>query len=83
MLDLSAQKTIDKEDEKLKNLKDEFGDEVYNAVTTALWELDEYNPSGKYPISELWNFKEGRKAPLREGISYLLKQLKLQTRRGS
>ncbi|XP_021828616.1 factor of DNA methylation 5-like [Prunus avium] len=76
--------TIDEGDEKLKKLKDEFGDEVYNAVTTALLESKEYNSHhGRYTVSELWNFKQGRRASLKEGVSYLLKQLKLQKRRRS
>ncbi|GKA12390.1 protein involved in de novo 2 [Tanacetum coccineum] len=31
------------------------------------------NPSGAYVTSELWNFAEGRKATLQEGVTYLLK----------
>ncbi|XP_058185670.1 factor of DNA methylation 4-like isoform X2 [Rhododendron vialii] len=72
---------IDKEDEKLKTLKEEYGNEVYEAVTTALIEMNDYNPSGRYVVYELWNFKEERKSTLKEGVSYLLKQLKLYKRR--
>ncbi|XP_062015610.1 factor of DNA methylation 4-like [Rosa rugosa] len=68
---------IDEEDEKLASLKNELGDEVFQAVVTALIELNEYNPSGRYSIKELWNYKEGRKATLKEGASYILKQWKL------
>ncbi|WJX74433.1 hypothetical protein P8452_58087 [Trifolium repens] len=67
---------LDEENEKLRSLKDDFGDEVYDAVVTALKELNEYNPSGRYSIAELWNYKEGRKASLKECVSYLLKQYK-------
>lgn len=62
---------IDEEDEKIKSLK-ELGDEIYMAVTTALKELNEYNPSGRYVIPDLWNFKEGRKATLKEVISHIV-----------
>lgn len=72
---------IDKEDEKLKTLKEEYGNEVYKAVVTALIEMNDYNPSGRYAVYELWNFKEERKSTLKEGVSYLLKQLKLYKRR--
>ncbi|KAF5733825.1 protein INVOLVED IN DE NOVO 2 [Tripterygium wilfordii] len=76
-----TERIIDKEDEKLKSLKKEFGDEVYNAVTTALTEIVEYNPSGNYITSELWNFKDGRRATLPEGVLFILKLWDLQKRK--
>jgi hypothetical protein len=66
------QQAIDEEDEKLKGLRNELGDEVYKAVTTALMEINDYNPSGRYIISELWNYSEGRRATLQEGVTLLL-----------
>ncbi|KAM1148790.1 hypothetical protein EV2_030261 [Malus domestica] len=75
--------TIDEKDDKLKNLKDEYGVHVYNAMTTALLELNEYNPSGRYAILELWNFEQSRRASLKEGNSALLKQFELQKRKRS
>ncbi|XP_074284159.1 factor of DNA methylation 1-like [Silene latifolia] len=71
-----TEEIIDGEDEKLKKLKEEWGDDVYNAVTTALLELNEYNPSGRYVVNELWNYKEGRKATVKEVVSYIFKNLK-------
>ncbi|KAL6980544.1 hypothetical protein U1Q18_022187 [Sarracenia purpurea var. burkii] len=71
-----AKGIIDEEDEKLKDLKNEFGDEVYEAVKAALTEINEYNPSGRYVISELWNFSEGKKATLQEGVTVLMKMYK-------
>lgn len=70
-----------KDDEKLRDLKESYGEEVYNAVTAALFEITEYNPSGRYVITELWNYEEGRRATLREGVEVLLKHWKLQKRR--
>lgn len=81
MWSVYTQKVIDEEDAKLKKLKNEFGGEVYLAVSTALLEVIEYNPRGRYAVEELWNFKQERSASLKEGILYLLKQLKLQKRR--
>ncbi|KAK6915073.1 Factor of DNA methylation 1-5/IDN2, domain XH [Dillenia turbinata] len=71
-----SEEKINDEDEKLKNLKEEWGIEIYEAVATALKMLNEYNPSGRYAVPELWNFKEKRKATLKEGISYVMKKLK-------
>ncbi|XP_021734063.1 factor of DNA methylation 1-like [Chenopodium quinoa] len=67
---------IDEQDEDLKRLKEKWGAEVYKTVATALLEINEYNPSGRYPVNELWNFKEGRKATVKEVVSYIFKHLK-------
>lgn len=78
------QEIIDDQDEKLNTLKREMGDKVFQAVTAALKEVNEYNPSGRYIISELWNYKERRKASLKEGIDFLLTQLNTpKPRRGT
>ncbi|XP_042504376.1 protein INVOLVED IN DE NOVO 2-like [Macadamia integrifolia] len=79
--DGKPQEIINEEDEKLKSLKNDLGDEVFKAVTTALKEINEYNPSGRYITSELWNFKEGRKATLKEGVSFILRQWKTYKRK--
>ncbi|GJR37290.1 involved in de novo 2-like protein [Tanacetum coccineum] len=72
-IDGKSEKIIDETDEKLKSLKRELGEKVYKAVTTALTEINDYNPSGGYVTTELWNFAEGKKATLKDGVSYLLK----------
>ncbi|KAG5081262.1 hypothetical protein AAZX31_02G233000 [Glycine max] len=71
------QEIIDDEDEKLKGLKNEMGEGVYKAVVTALTEINTYNPSGRYITSELWNYEEGKRATLQEGVKLLLMQWKL------
>ncbi|KAJ0538454.1 hypothetical protein HanHA300_Chr08g0275131 [Helianthus annuus] len=70
------QEIIDEDDSDLRELKSQWGEEACKAVVNALLELNEYNPSGRYVISELWNFKEGRKANLKEVIECLIQQLK-------
>ena len=78
-----TQSVINEEDEKLKKLKQEWGDEIYSAVETALKEVNEYNPSGGYAVHELWNFKEQRKATLKEVITYIMEHMKqLKRKRG-
>ena len=75
------QEVLDEEDEKLRTLKDEFGDDVFQAVVTALTELNEFHPRRRYPLRELWHSKEGRKASLKEGCSYIIKQWKTLKRK--
>ncbi|XP_027166996.1 protein INVOLVED IN DE NOVO 2-like [Coffea eugenioides] len=77
----NAKEIIDENDEKLNSLKDEYGDEVYQAVVKALDEMNEYNPSGRYPLPELWNLKAGRTASLREGVEHILKLWKVNKRK--
>ncbi|KAI3446101.1 hypothetical protein Pfo_002766 [Paulownia fortunei] len=72
---------LDEDDQKLKKLRNELGEEAYQAVTTALMEMNEYNPSGRYIVSELWNIKDQRRATLKEGISHLMKQWSMLKRK--
>ncbi|CAF1914992.1 unnamed protein product [Brassica napus] len=67
---------VDDEDDKLKKLSEELGEDVMNAVKTALEELNDFNPSGRYSVPALWNFEHGRKATLSEGIAHMTQQIK-------
>ncbi|KZV55446.1 hypothetical protein F511_24340 [Dorcoceras hygrometricum] len=43
------------------DLKENFSIEVYYAWTSAFFEINEYHPSRRYIISELWGYEEGRR----------------------
>ncbi|XP_050238577.1 factor of DNA methylation 4-like [Mercurialis annua] len=77
----NSKEIINEDDKKLKCLMNELGGEVCNAVIKALREINEYNPSGRYIVSEMWNYKANRKASLKEGVEYLLMQWKNQSRK--
>ncbi|KAI3514141.1 hypothetical protein L1887_12460 [Cichorium endivia] len=70
-----TKEVVDEEDEKLACLKAGHDDDVYNAVVTALKELNYYNPRGRCPLMELWNNKDNRKATLKEVIHFILGQM--------
>ncbi|KAL5700811.1 hypothetical protein ACHQM5_026218 [Ranunculus cassubicifolius] len=74
---------IDDNDKDLKQLRNDWGEEVCKAVCTALSEMNEYNPSTRYAVPELWNFKEDRKAQLKEVVECLLQKLKVKGHRRS
>ncbi|CAI0420774.1 unnamed protein product [Linum tenue] len=71
---------VDEQDEKLESLT-EWGEGIVNAVVRAMEELNEYNPSGRYPVEEIWNFREDRRATTKEVITYIYKQIKSTKRR--
>lgn len=60
----------------MKELRNVWGNEIYNAVTKALKELKEHNPCGRHGLEELWNFSEGRKPTLVEVVHYILTKTK-------
>ncbi|PON44753.1 hypothetical protein PanWU01x14_264420 [Parasponia andersonii] len=63
---------IDHGDKKLIGLKETFGFEVHNKVTTALTEVNDQGNQGVVPV--LWNFNKGRKATLKDALECLVKQ---------
>ncbi|KAM0004881.1 hypothetical protein Hdeb2414_s0002g00046191 [Helianthus debilis subsp. tardiflorus] len=75
-IDGAHKELINEDDKKLKTLEAEWGSGIFDAVVAAFMELNEYNPSGRYEVNELWNFKDNKKATLKEVISYILKNLR-------
>ncbi|XP_031117647.1 protein INVOLVED IN DE NOVO 2-like isoform X2 [Ipomoea triloba] len=70
------QEIIDEDDKTLRELKYQWGEAPYKAVTAALLDLNEYNPSGRYVLQELWNFQARKKATLQEAVQCMIQQLK-------
>ncbi|CAA7032211.1 unnamed protein product [Microthlaspi erraticum] len=69
----TAKRVVDKKDGKLRKLKNDYGEEVYDEVVRTKLEIEEYNASGGYVISEIWNYEEKRKATIEEAVDVMLK----------
>uniref|UniRef100_M8BKM4 Factor of DNA methylation 1-5/IDN2 domain-containing protein n=2 Tax=Aegilops tauschii TaxID=37682 RepID=M8BKM4_AEGTA len=78
---------ISKDNEKLRELKEKHGEEIYTLVTKALDEINEYKPFAEdqggeiYGVPELWNYKADRRATIKEGIQYALDKWKTNKRK--
>ncbi|KAF0926301.1 hypothetical protein E2562_022119 [Oryza meyeriana var. granulata] len=79
--DKEVVEVVDDDDTKLRHLWIEYGDDVCNAVKTALSEVNEYNASGRYVVPELWNFRKGRKATMKEVLKYIFGQMETTGKR--
>ncbi|XP_023642483.1 protein INVOLVED IN DE NOVO 2 [Capsella rubella] len=71
--DGTPKRVVNTNDEKLRNLKSQYGEEVCNEVVRAKLEIEEHNASGSYVIVELWNYEENRKAKMEEAAEVILK----------
>ncbi|KAJ1396786.1 putative domain XH [Sesbania bispinosa] len=80
MIEGKEKEIIKDDDEKLNRLKNELGEGPYKVVVAALKEINDYNPGGRYITSELWNYKDGRRASLK-GVQFLLKQCQTHKRK--
>ncbi|KAA3481846.1 factor of DNA methylation 4-like isoform X2 [Gossypium australe] len=69
---------MNEDDKRLKKLRNEWGEMIYEVVIDALLEMEEYNPSGRYVVPKLWNFEEDKKASLKEAIKHLISERSMQ-----
>ncbi|PWA83554.1 hypothetical protein CTI12_AA166140 [Artemisia annua] len=47
---------VDEEDNHMKELRCQWGEQAYKVVANALLEINEHNASARYVESVLWNF---------------------------
>uniref|UniRef100_A0ACD5VLW0 Uncharacterized protein n=1 Tax=Avena sativa TaxID=4498 RepID=A0ACD5VLW0_AVESA len=73
--DEKTEVVVDEDDSKLVELKNEYGPSVYSAVKVAVAELWDYDMAEGYPVPELWNFGERRKATVVEALKCVLDHL--------
>ncbi|XP_022638086.1 factor of DNA methylation 5 [Vigna radiata var. radiata] len=79
--DGKSKEVLDEDDEDLIELKENLGYRAYKAVVAALIEMNEYNSSGRFIVREIWNKEKGRRATLKEGIEFMINQMKSKRRK--
>ncbi|TVU21913.1 hypothetical protein EJB05_31584, partial [Eragrostis curvula] len=77
LVDGEDKDVVDEDDPKLRQLQNDYGDNVCNAVKAALRELNDYSPQERHAVNELWNSREARKATTPEVVKYIFEQLKI------
>ena len=65
------QRIINEDDEHIKKLKEDLGEEVMQTVATAFLEMEEYNASGRYPVVVAWDFRKNQRILLKDLLIYL------------
>ncbi|KAG2630169.1 hypothetical protein PVAP13_3KG499901 [Panicum virgatum] len=80
IVDGNHQEIVNVDDDKLQELKRAWGSGAHDAVVNALEEMKQYDVLSDRSIAyELWNYKEGRRATMRECINYMSNQVKQLT----
>eukprot|EP00897_Mesotaenium_endlicherianum_P001605 jgi/Mesen1/1472/ME000132S00418 len=76
--DTNPKKVLRKDDPAFVDLRKKLGDKVVADAQRALMELDEHNPSGRYPVPKLWHAREKRLATAEEACRLLARMLEAQ-----
>ncbi|WVZ90890.1 hypothetical protein U9M48_037145 [Paspalum notatum var. saurae] len=78
---INYQELLNTGDEKLQELERAWGSGARDAVVEALFEMKECGRLSDRSITyELWNYKEGKRATMRECVNYMSDQVKRFTR---
>jgi hypothetical protein len=65
------QEVIDDVDERIVNLREEFGSKFCDIVTNALKEIMTYNPYEKYIVEVPWNYIIDKEATMKDIVLQL------------
>ena len=56
-----------------QEFKEEYGKEMFNLLLETLQQVEDRNPSGRYPVYSLWDQEAGKKMLLSEALPKVLK----------
>ena len=72
----------DYEDSQLQQISQRFGPKVAQEVFRCWLEVEEWNPSGRYPVQIPWNFDHQRPMTAAEIVAFLAQKHNQKKRRG-